>query len=1381
MLVQKYYEVNPLALQQNAAIATGLLFGGGDMAELLNIHVGAQDTFKPDEYISALKKCARAILKVSANIQSREKPLAKEFLEERHSKDNLLTCAACGMRQREKYGKFGRIPLRKALALSVNAELEDDYKRLLRIGSAYGQYQCEKEVLNRTPATGSFDLRSTYCLKNYARAFSMFISLDFDTFWTNELGIIFAGRSVGTRIEKRGKDESIQEYWHRVTEVLLRDGKCLEEQWKNISEWIDNPNEIFTALRYNPNEVHREVHAYWLHPEFVDHTHTVNDPLAFRHRNDGKPEVRQEPSTILCGSCLRVVSSITTEEEALSSPASWKTARPLMSVASGLDFGDARRLGLVPLTPLEVASIAHSRPYMLLYKFSGANAGRGVQPVLRGHCISFSQEGASAKVNDAFILNASLHETVSITFVGPAKQLEKRMQAALPFGETLRAPNFNALLQYLRFFQAIQRDDAYTNLKLPRPGDNFSDWKNLKEYYTGDPSMNGTFLNRVFEGISVVEDRTVVAVDVVSTSADPSAAQQQATAVHGDDDADVSADSITVIEDVCLSRANECAIHNESHEKGTASLEAMRAMFPKNVEISREQCAQSDYEELNKEIADGNPTLFLLGIAPKGMGALSTAQSRHVLLQFNPSFGSCATLIFMLFNQLRRASVSRSVAGEVRNNTESFRVFNELVQDENILEKIELALKDPTTPEARLLMRKIDRTILVAGRNTPFSGAARRSKKGDFIAQLRFCASFNFFNTISPAPTGSLLAMRATFESHDNRSFPAKDEGFLEAVIKGDTFQVPGRNDRPQSEFNVFPSELLRRATQNTVPTAEEYRLDIEAHYAKVLQHPTEAHARKNRELLNDDAIGAFGATAAGCGVTEQNGKGFSHNHSLASAGVPAWAIEAISGATVLDGRSASTETYERYNVALKMAHAALGEYIDTCTSAQLDAKAHLQALLGSYCCFLGYVSQHNVLRAAEPGDNFNEHVAHTVMRTGVHSVHGTRCRKGKIGQEQCSQGYPQPLNSSCPRLLLLNGQEIPGPLPTRNASAARSFGEFTSPLNVDGRILLNKPSRQIIDATAVLKEVAAAPLLKAHSTPVSPEDTAYGSVIEARKWFVLKAAADDAAVLDTALVDLHQAQKQGHLVSDSCLHTLIARLPQEYQLKHLPGALTKRNGRVTDYNRLISGIWGCNTAIYNLGCGQAQLTALFYTIDYVTKSSMELENALSLVANARRHVDDYPSVAEDSGTQKRTAQHLGNRILNSANGLEEISQMQASGVLLGDKPEQSTHKSVHLNVGISLHLCTPLMVQLHGPQCVAPSFTDPESAKNEESTNSDESTNENSSDSESDSGDATLNPPLGSFDGTSRTRRAAAESNEGTVKPDVVAGKPVLACILEA
>jgi hypothetical protein len=38
----------------------------------------------------------------------------------------------------------------------------------------------------------------------------------------------------------------------------------------------------------------------------------------------------------------------------------------------------------------------------------------------------------------------------------------------------------------------------------------------------------------------------------------------------------------------------------------------------------------------------------------------------------------------------------------------------------------------------------------------------------------------------------------------------------------------------------------------------------------------------------------------------------------------------------------------------------------------------------------------------------------------------------------------------------------------------------------------------------------------------------------------------------------------------------------------------------------------GCTTSIYHLGCGQAQLIALFYCFDYVTKPPCETQVAFS-------------------------------------------------------------------------------------------------------------------------------------------------------------------------
>jgi hypothetical protein len=65
--------------------------------------------------------------------------------------------------------------------------------------------------------------------------------------------------------------------------------------------------------------------------------------------------------------------------------------------------------------------------------------------------------------------------------------------------------------------------------------------------------------------------------------------------------------------------------------------------------------------------------------------------------------------------------------------------------------------------------------------------------------------------------------------------------------------------------------------------------------------------------------------------------------------------------------------------------------------------------------------------------------------------------------------------------------------------------------------------------------------------------------------------------------------------------------------------AMQMKSGEPT---RNLSGARGSNTAIYYLGCGQAQLSALFCCLDYAIKPPCELEISLYLAAAARSHIE---------------------------------------------------------------------------------------------------------------------------------------------------------------
>jgi hypothetical protein len=112
--------------------------------------------------------------------------------------------------------------------------------------------------------------------------------------------------------------------------------------------------------------------------------------------------------------------------------------------------------------------------------------------------------------------------------------------------------------------------------------------------------------------------------------------------------------------------------------------------------------------------------------------------------------------------------------------------------------------------------------------------------------------------------------------------------------------------------------------------------------------------------------------------------------------------------------------------------------------------------------------------------------------------------------------------------------------------------------------------------------------------------------------------------------------------------------------------ALTGRNGLVVEYSPVASAVLGCNTNASVLGSDAQSKAALCYLLKYVTKPPAELAHSLSLLYNARKIVEQYPSRAEDSGTVLRTGMHYLNKVINKLSGAIEISAPMAAAAILG-------------------------------------------------------------------------------------------------------------------
>jgi hypothetical protein len=100
-----------------------------------------------------------------------------------------------------------------------------------------------------------------------------------------------------------------------------------------------------------------------------------------------------------------------------------------------------------------------------------------------------------------------------------------------------------------------------------------------------------------------------------------------------------------------------------------------------------------------------------------------------------------------------------------------------------------------------------------------------------------------------------------------------------------------------------------------------------------------------------------------------------------------------------------------------------------------------------------------------------------------------------------------------------------------------------------------------------------------------------------------------------------------------------------------------------------LTALLGCNTNLSFLGSKEQSKQALFYIGPYINKNGVKVLDALPLLAHAQNHALQYPSSADDAGTDTRFLQHIMTRILNKLNSLMEVSDTQAALALLGMGP----------------------------------------------------------------------------------------------------------------
>ena len=131
--------------------------------------------------------------------------------------------------------------------------------------------------------------------------------------------------------------------------------------------------------------------------------------------------------------------------------------------------------------------------------------------------------------------------------------------------------------------------------------------------------------------------------------------------------------------------------------------------------------------------------------------------------------------------------------------------------------------------------------------------------------------------------------------------------------------------------------------------------------------------------------------------------------------------------------------------------------------------------------------------------------------------------------------------------------------------------------------------------------------------------------------------------------------------------------------LEHIASEFKCRNGRLVQFNPALTSCTKSNTAPYFLGTAEQARAAVFYVIKYVTKDKVNLTGSMSVLLDARKHIEKYPSVAANTGTTTRTGQHFLQRTLNTLAGSAEYGGPQGASITLGYPGSYISHEFEYL------------------------------------------------------------------------------------------------------
>lgn len=991
--------------------------------------------------------------------------------------------------------------------------------------------------------------------------------------------------------------------FNRVLLTQLQLLKLTEEQCKRHTAMLNHS--IIASVTVFQGEL------YHLHPELVYADTTVG--------------TEYDTWTWLCLECFNSVTANTI---------------PPLSLAAGLDYGWLRRANpaFPDLTPVERALLSPVRLYMTIFKLKRCEGLTDLsrQKGLTAHCIAFDDGGIQEMATRLPCVD-DLHSRFVVEFVGPKNEFERNSKVLLGL-DKLQA-RWDVIVAYLQLFRAvnpmlatvIDLSDAvkarieHVTQELLEKALVVSDDRVLnmeKKLDATHPGRQGVAYHDSNINSDAGTDATTSCDDPAQVDIDANDtpgcdnAPQHATVEHVfvSNDVDTIGNGVRMAGTRVLKGiAHEIGINASSQHDGDDDNDVGNDDTTDNacdnvtqppLKVQRSATPVNELVFNDKLFYGAFPDVFLLG---RGLGDhhayFPERLILHMLRQFTGVFAEDSRLLFALFDQKRRQAVMQSVRTRVNASPEAFAAFMRAVEDPEFAAKLREALHNPDSKEYRELIETIIPHIRIVGRQVPYSPMERQHAAAELHGMVHRFGLPSVFLTISPDDVYSPMVLRMCVPPPTlGQASPIED---LDAFLRG----MAGEKTEVVLGGHVLSrDEVTAKAANNPVACAELFHRTMVSVF-KHLLGVEPAHTTRKTMRRGARGGGVFGDVTAVYAVCEAQNRGSLHMHMAIWGGVPPNVLQAVAACPALCAQ--------------------VGTALDSMFTATLPVDEHLRGMFRR----IDHIgAPHYAARTCVGPDDdlaaFQTHVWRSVDASCLHIEHGEHCAAG--GKVKCGAAKPSGL--------------VPHTRPVVLSCVRDELAGYTEDGQLKERVVA---SEDIPDASAHRR---GARFRDVYTCPVPPKDERL-VFWELERPSIEVEVDTDGFVCDKRL---------------SAEHTQRLNAMSTEDRKHILDVLRGRNGRVVEYNDVITGVLSCNTAAYILGSTEQAKSVLYYLVDYMTKNPVKLHNILSVIGEARVHNAKYPSTAPDKDTQQRRAMYLLQRVLNRLTGMTEVSSQQAAAYLLG-------------------------------------------------------------------------------------------------------------------